>query len=166
MMLTREQLFDLFWVNLGEGKLYWRNPPKNHPRLRNKEAGQPIPNHNGKEYWVIRIGKKGYKRGHLIYFLTHGEAAKPCLDHINGNSLDDRAENLRPATVQQNAQNHKKRAKASSLPMGVRLIPGSGRFQARISLSKKQIHLGAYDTPEEAAAVYVAKRKELFNEFA
>lgn len=45
-------------------------------------------------------------------------------------------------------------------------LTSSGRFQARISLNKKQIHLGAYDTPQEAAAIYVAKHKELFNEFA
>ena len=164
-MQTREQLLELFWVNLGEGKLYWRSPPKNHPRLLNQEAGLPRRGQNGKEYWIIKIGKKPYRRGHLIYFLKHGQFATPCLDHINGNSLDDRIENLRAATIQQNAQNHKKRAKDSDLPMGVRLT-SSGRFQARISLNKKQIHLGAYDTPQEAAAIYVAKRKELFNEFA
>lgn len=165
-ILDCELLRHLFRIDDVSGKFFWKNPPHTHPRLLGLEAGGPRRSHNGKEYWVIRIGGIGHKRGRLMHLAIHGELPIPCVDHINGDSLDDRPPNLRQATVTENAWNHKKRARKQALPMGVRLIPASGRFQARIGVNKKQIHLGSYDTPEEAAAVYAAKRKEYFHEFA
>jgi hypothetical protein len=49
--------------------------------------------------------------------------------------------------------------------MGVRLTP-SGRFQARIAHFGKLLSLGAFATPQEAQSVYLAKRQELYREFA
>lgn len=42
----------------------------------------------------------------------------------------------------------------------------SGRYQARIAYNKKMIHLGSFDTPEQASAIYQQKRKEYFGEYA
>lgn len=120
----------------------------------------------GKRYWVIKISRTSFKRGRLIFLAAHGRLPTPCVDHDNGDSLDDRKSNLREATVIQNAWNHKKRARRIDLPMGVRVLRESGRFQARISFHGRQIHLGAYDTPEQAHDVYLAKRKELYREWA
>ena len=164
--ITHEQLTRIFWLDLEAGRLFWRDPPKNHRGLVGEEAGGPRRGRGGKSYWVICIGKRAYKRGRLIFFAIHGRLPSPCLDHISGDSLDDRPRNIREATVTENAWNHKKRRRRINLPMGVRLIPHSGRFEARISVNKKQIHLGAFDTPEEAATVYAAKRKEFFRDFA
>lgn len=100
-----------------------------------------------------------------VYQQSNGKKQEGQIDHINGNSLDDRAINLRDVTPTQNAWNHKGRARTIALPMGVRHV-ASGRFQARIAVNKKMIHLGAYDTPEQAALVYQQKRKEYFGEYA
>jgi hypothetical protein len=156
----------LFTIDKVTGRFFWKNPPRHHAELAGTEAGCPITNHSGKVYWVIRIGGRGYKRGRLMYLYEHGRWPMPCVDHENGNSLDDRPNNLREATVTQNAQNHKKRARRIKLPMGVRFVASSGRYQARIGVNGKQIALGAYDTPEEAQAIYLESRKEHFNEFA
>ncbi len=164
-IITCETLHNLFYVDMERGKLIWKKPPRNHPRLLGMEAGSPRAGHS-KTYWVIKIGRVAYRRGRLVFLAAHGHFPEPCVDHINGNSLDDRIENLREATVAENARNHKTRARRINLPMGVRVLRSSGRFQARISLDGKQFHLGAYDTPEQASAVYLAKRKELFREFA
>jgi hypothetical protein len=160
-----EQLRELFRTDLEAGKLYWRRPPKHHPRLVGKEAGGARPSHNGKRYWVIKIGRKAVKRGRLVFALAHGRFPAPCVDHINGDSLDDRIANLREATITENAWNHKRRAKRSDLPMGVR-TDARGRFVARIRANGTPFHLGTFDTVAEARAAYAAKRKELFGEFA
>ena len=152
-------------LNIETGKLFWIQPPKRHPDLVGKEAGCLQRGNANKNYWVVQIDGKKYKRGHLVYFLTHGEWAKPCLDHINGDSLDDRPENLRKATVMQNAWNHKSRKRRIDLPMGVR-VNCSGKFSARISHQGKQIHLGVFDTPQDASNIYQLKRKELYGQFA
>jgi hypothetical protein len=103
------------------GQFYWINPPKRHPDLLNKEAGCSQKSRGNKNYWVIKLNGKKYKRGHLVYFLIHGEWPKPCLDHINGNSLDDRPENLRKATITENNWNQKTRKRTINLPIGVRV---------------------------------------------
>ena len=154
-----------FHIDVERGVLHWKVAPRTHPRLAGVEAGGARRNHNGKFYWVIRLRGRAYKRGRLIFLIAHGRWPEPCVDHRNGNSLDDRLDNLREATVTENAWNHKGRKKRLQLPMGVRVI-GSGRFQARLAYRGTMLHLGAFDTPNEAHAIYLAKRKEMYREFA
>ena len=164
--LSRKRLLQLFTVDLRDGRLFWKSPSKYHSEKIGREAGNIQPHHSGSAYWVVSIDGRKYRRGRLIFMIATGKWANPCIDHINGNALDDRPSNLREATVAENARNRKKVARRIDLPMGVRLIPHSGRFEARISFDSRQFHLGAFDTPQEAEAVYLAKRKELFGDFA
>lgn len=164
-MTEQQEILELLSFNKVTGEFFWVKPSKHHNDLIGKLAGNPQPTKRNKSYWVIQINGKKYKRGHLVYFLTHGEWPKPCLDHINGNSLDDRPENLRKATIMENAWNHKFRKRRIELPMGVR-SNCSGSFSARISYKGKQIHLGAFDNPEDASNIYQQKRKELYGQFA
>ena len=166
MILKISDISDAFDVDTVSGRMFWKKPSKFHKEKTGKEAGTPQHMGGDKRYWVIRWNKKTYKRSRLIYFFVHGKWPAPCVDHINGNSLDDRPINLREATVMQNAWNHKSRSRRIKLPMGVRKITKSGRFQARIAYNKKMIHLGAYDTPEEASIAYQNKRRQLYGEFA
>lgn len=155
--------FDVF---PSDGKLVWKCPPHNHPDLLGIEAGCVRPNRNGKKYCHIKKNRVGLKRGRLIFLWVHGHWPEPCVDHIDGDSTNDRISNLREATVLQNAWNHKTRARRIALPMGVRRINGSGRYEARIAQNKRMLHLGSFETPQEAEKIYQAKRKELFGEFA
>lgn len=164
--MKADRLLHLFVVDADAGRLYWRNPPKSRAHLLGLEAGNRQPSRRGKFYWVVQIDKRKHKRGHLIFLAKHGRLPHPMLDHIDGNSLNDSADNIREATATQNAWNHKTRARRLQLPMGVRLIPHSGRYEARISCNKHQFHLGAFDTPEEAETVYRTKRKELFGDYS
>ena len=164
-MITKHDLINLFNVYPDEGKFVWKNVSKHHKSLNGQEAGCPVVNQNGKTYWNIKINNKRYKRGRLMFLYVYGGFPNPCVDHINGNSLDDRIENLREATVIENAWNHKKRKRRIDLPMGVRNM-ANGKFQARISYKGKQLHLGVFDTPDEAKAIYETKRKKLYGKFA
>lgn len=164
ILLSPEEIFSKLSVDTETGRVTWIKAPRTHPRMQGQEAGSMRPTQAGKFYCVIKIRKIAVKRGHIVFLAKHGHWPSPCLDHINGDSTDDRSCNLREATVQQNAMNHKKRAKRSALPMGIRIL--GGRFQARIGFNKKQIHLGCFDTLEEARQVYLSQRKELFGEYA
>lgn len=166
-MIEQAVIQRLFHADLVTGRLFWAVAPRTHPRLAGTEAGtvRKPSRANGKRYCYVKIGGVPYKRSHLVFCLVHGRWPVPCCDHINGDSTDDRPSNLREATVTQNAWNHKHRARRIDLPMGVRLTP-AGRFQARIAQFGRLLCLGAYDTPEEAQAVYLTKRQELYREFA
>lgn len=154
-----------FHVRANWGRIFWKLPPANHARLLNQEAGSFRRNHSGKRYCHIKMGGIAIKRGWLVFLYKKGRWPNGCLDHKDGNSEFDGIANLREATITQNAQNHKSRARRINLPMGVRYTPG-GRYQARIGINKKQVAIGVFDTPEEARAAYLRKRKEAFGEFA
>ena len=85
------------------------------------------------------------------------------VDHINGDPLDNRKENLRICTRSENCRNKKVRCDSKSGYKGVE-IKSSGRFQAYIGYPHQR--LGTYDTPEEAARVYDKKAIHLHGEFA
>jgi hypothetical protein len=88
------------------------------------------------------------------------------VDHINGDKLDNRKENLRLVSNQENAMNvHvKKREKHSSKYIGV-CYNTSGlrkkRWNASIGFNGKKIFIGNYMTEEEAALAYNKKAEEL-----
>jgi type V secretory pathway adhesin AidA len=111
------------------------------------------------------VDLRQYLRSQIVFAVKTGAWPTDLIDHENGNSLDDRGDNLRPATQMQNAWNHKGRAKASLLPMGVRATR-SGRYQARIQVDKKPKVVGVFDTPDAAQAAYQLARKEHFGDYA
>ena len=165
--MTRDEILRIFRVDMESGRLWWAIRPKCHAQLFGQEAGGPRRSHSGKSYWIVRAGGKAWKRAHLVYCVMHGRFPSPCVDHINGDSLDDRIANLREATITENAWNHKKRRRpsASGLPMGLR-VTRYGRFVARIGYRGKQIQIGVFATQAEAHAAYLAKRMELYGQFA
>lgn len=149
-------------IDLQTGIFYWKNPPKFHSELIGKVAGNKQKTNN-KSYWVIKINAKKYKRSRLVFLYLNKKFPNHCIDHINGDSLDDRPENLREVTVTQNAWNHKGRKKSTNLPMGIRFQ--SNKYVARISCNKKSITIGKFDKLEDAHLAYINKRKELFGEY-
>lgn len=74
-------------------------------------------------------------------------------DHINGNSLDNRRENLRIATASINALNTKCSGAKNHR---------HGRFQARIQVNGKRKSLGIFETKIEAENAVIAEKKKLF----
>lgn len=87
------------------------------------------------------------------------------VDHINGNTLDNRKENLRPCTPQQNVWNSRKHIDSRNKYKCVYKKP-NGKFYTQIGLNKKIHYIGVYDTEEEAALAYNQKAIEFFGEFA
>ena len=153
-------------VDVSTGRVFWIDPTKHHANLSGQEAGcARRSSHGTKRYWYVKVDSLPIKRSHLVFLFDTGRWPAEQIDHINGDSLDDRRINLREATQTQNAWNHKTRTKRASTTMGVRRM-ASGRFQARIGFNKRQIVIGTFDTPDLAATAYQQKRKELFNDFA
>lgn len=93
------------------------------------------------------------------------------VDHINGDKLDNRRANLRICTNQQNMCNRSKYKRKNKSIMaskykGVRKYGNNNKWVARISINGKPVHIGVYNTEEEAALAYNHFAKELQGEFA
>lgn len=84
------------------------------------------------------------------------------VDHINGDRVDNRKENLRVATRSQNIRNMKKRDGTSSQYKGVSFNKRSGKWKSYINGK----YLGLFDHEEDAAKVYNRHAQDQFGEFA
>ena len=78
-------------------------------------------------------------------------------DHINGDTLDNRDENLRTVTSSQSAMNRGRRRDNYGKPIGVSRTK-SGNYSAVIGAGGKKFYLGTYKTMERAAAAYERAR--------
>jgi hypothetical protein len=112
--------------------------------------------------YVVRYTRVGGKR--LVVFmhrellgLTPGDSVQ--VDHIHGNKLDNRRENLRICTNAQNQQN--RRYRPARPYRGASWDAKAKRWKAYATLDYKQRWLGYYSTQEEAAEVAAAFRCEL-----
>lgn len=108
---------------------------------------------------IYKEGKRTLLSMHQL--LTGGKL----IDHINGNGLDNRRENLRPCTTQQNGQNSTSRIGTSSYK-GVSFDARRNKWFARIYVEKKNKFLGYFADEKIAAIAYNKAATEYFGEFA
>lgn len=137
------------------GKLFWRDGcPRQH--MAGAAAGSQF-----RDYLRVRIFGRRYYAHRLVWLIVHGRWPSHCIDHVNGNGSDNRIENLRDVPQKVNSQNiHRATVNSSSRLLGAVALKGTTRWRAEIKTDGKKLHLGLFDSAEEAHAAYVkAKRK-------
>jgi hypothetical protein len=101
----------------------------------------------------------------LLHVALAGEPGLE-VDHVDGDGLNNRRCNLRPATSSQNKHNRGKGRNNTSGFKGVWWHKQHGRWAADIWLHSKKRFLGLFDTAELAHAAYCKAAAELHGEFA
>lgn len=122
-------------------------------------------------YRYIRVNQKMLLAHRIAWLMATGEDPEgSVIDHVNGDRLDNRIENLRTATYSQNSANAKRHSRNTSGLKGAskRIKNGkwTGRWQASITYQRRQLHLGEFDTKEEAHAAYLEAARSLQGGFA
>jgi len=107
-------------------------------------------------YISVVINGKRYMAHRLAWVIYHGKPIPKAtqLDHINCNRSDNRIENLRLCTPHQNQAN------ISRSGNGAQYRKSDGRWQASI-----RIHLGVFNTEDEASEAYEKASRELHGKF-
>lgn len=88
------------------------------------------------------------------------------IDHINGNRLDNRKNNLRIVTPTQNRWNRRPNLNSKSGLKGVSWKEGRKKWGVQIRANKKRYYLGTFTNRIEAAKVYNKVAVELHGRFA
>ena len=88
------------------------------------------------------------------------------IDHINGDGLDNRRQNLRKCNRSGNNRNRRLNSNNTTGFKGVRLHRPTRKFVAQINVGKRKIALGYFPTAAEAAKKYDEVAIKIFGEFA
>jgi hypothetical protein len=112
------------------------------------KSGKKIGSIGNRGYYqsTITVNKKTYHiRLHQYIYFYFNNKIVDCIDHIDRNPLNNNIENLREVTRHENTFN--KNAKG--------YYKVGNKFRAQIRLNGKLIHLGYFDTEQEAAQAYL-----------
>ncbi|QDP50289.1 MAG: hypothetical protein Tp178MES00d2C33159851_79 [Prokaryotic dsDNA virus sp.] len=158
-----------------DGHLIWKTRPASHFRteqgcrvFNSKRAGHIAGYYNPRNNYITINLDNVYYRGHrLIYKLVSGLEPVGVIDHIDGDPTNNRIENLRDCSVQENCFNSVKtynNEKSTSQYKGVQ-ITRSGKWLA--SIHKGEVLLSKlFDDERSAAEWYDVQALELFGVFA
>lgn len=176
--LPPELLHQLLRYEPDTGRLFWRERPVSmfedskhsaahkaarwNARYAGKEA---LTADNGNGYRYGAIFDVHYKAHRVAWVMANGRWPDELIDHINGNSLDNRLCNLREATRSQNQWNAGSRGN-SSIYIGVSWDNRRSKWKVQISALKQKMQLGSFDDEMAAAAAYDIAARKLHGAFA
>jgi hypothetical protein len=157
MALSQNELNSIFEYEPLTGVVRWKE------RRSNIAQGSIAGCVHGSGYKVVTINSKTYKLHRIIWIMLFGQIPENFyLDHINGNKIDNRLENLRLATNNQNQQNRPAPKNSSSGYRGVTWHKQVNKWMARICHEGKRTTIGFFDTAEDAYEAYKQEAKKLF----
>lgn len=117
-------------------------------------------------YAAFAVGPKHSRRQVLMHRLLLGDRDGSHIDHVNGDGLDNRRENLRHVSVAQNQWNRSRPRNNSSGFKGVSWVAQKQLWRADITANGISRCIGYYSTKEDAARAYDMQARALHGEFA
>lgn len=120
----------------------------------------------------VKNGRKPYARrnpksGHVyLHRLIKNCPKEKEVDHINGDTLDNRKRNLRICSKSENSMNHGKRSDNTSGFKGVCWDKATKKWRVEIMVRRKPIYMGVFSSKSKAAKIYNEAAKKLHGEFA
>lgn len=157
-MLTLERLKELLIYDLEDGSFINR---RNRGHVL---AGAPAGALCLQGYIQIQIDGCIYKAHRLAWFYIYGDWPSE-IDHINGDRQDNRLCNLREVSRSQNNANAERPVGIAGL-RGVTWFARDRKWKAQIKVSGQSVHLGYYDTIEQAHAAFLNAADNIHGEYA
>lgn len=158
-MITQKRLKEVFRYSEESGFLSWRF------RRGGVKAGRIAGCPNAAGYIQVTVDGKNYRAHRLIWLYVYGEFPEDQIDHINGIKDDNRIENLRAVTAQENHLNLRRRINNSSGFTGVYWNRKNIRWGAVIGIKGMPVHLGSFNPDFEGKMMALAARKNAEEEY-
>ncbi len=156
-MLTQQQLKEVLLYDPETGLFKWA---KNRHRVNKGDIAGSL----AYGYVSIKLYGEKYMAHRLAFLYITGKWPKEEVDHINCTRNDNRWINLREATRFENMRNVEMKFTNKTGFKGV--SKSNNKWLARIRVLGKFIHLGVFNTPEEANEAYIHAANKHFGEFS
>jgi HNH endonuclease len=156
--LTQEHLNTIFEYK--DGELHWKIANN-----RKVKVGTIAGYVDAGGYKNTKVCGKQLKNHRLIFLIHYGYLPK-MIDHIDGNTLNNRIENLREATPKQNQQNSKLRKNNSSGYRNVYWSKAAQKWQVYCRINGSMKHFGLFNDLELADLVAQEVRNKYFGKYA
>ena len=148
------------------GALTWRRRPLDHfktertwkmwnTRFAGKEAGHVVRQCHT-SYRQLVLDRVPYQAHLICYYLGKGVEPGPEVDHGDGNGLHNWLSNLTSTDNAGNTKNKARYRSNTSGVVGVHWAKRDNKWRARSRVNGRDIHLGYFDSIEDAAAVRAA----------
>jgi len=141
-----------------DGKLFWK------VSRGGIKIGSEAGSLKGTGYKYVSINNQLY-RFHRLIWIMHGNDPVDCLDHIDGDPLNNRIENLRAATKIENNCNRKLRSNNTSGIKGVSWNKRQSCWQGYVYYKGKAHFAGLFKDKEECAKAVRELREKLHGDF-
>lgn len=118
--------------------------------------------------WGTRLNTKFHRIVAGLVKIENGiiiENKNELVDHVDGNSRNNKKSNLRICTRSQNAMNYGSPSNNTSGHRGVSWKKDKKKWKAYYSINQRQYHVGYYDTIEEASVAREIAAKKAFGSF-
>jgi HNH endonuclease/AP2 domain len=164
--LTGEYLRSVIDYNPDTGVFTWRYREDRDAAWNARFAGKPAGSPNaGGGYSRIYVNSKPYL-AHRLAFLYMTDAVPSEVDHANCVVTDNSWDNLRAADRTLNLANRRLGSANTSGLKGVCKRSDRNKWRAVIGSGQTLVHLGDFDTAEEAHAAYVVAAGKRYGAFA
>lgn len=154
----QEFLRDVLDYNADTGFLFWKDTEEVRRTPARVVGAQAFQAKTAKGYY--RGGLFGRNvMAHRVVWKWHHGTEPPEIDHIDGNPSNNKIDNLRAATRQENVRNTRIRKNNKSGTQGVYWHSQKGRWVANIRDGGRQLELGCF--VEKAEAIRARREAEL-----
>lgn len=143
--LTQEHLKSRLSYNPETGVFIWIDPI-----AHNVKAGDVAGYRATRGYRAVMIRGKGYPAHRLAFLYMTGALPEHDVDHINGDTADNRWANLRSVTAVENGRNQRLPKNNTSGVLGVSWHKQCRKWVVRIRVDGKKRHVGLFDDIDAA----------------
>lgn len=155
-----------------DGELFWKERPieecvsyRAYITFKNKYVGKKAGSIMVRGYESVAIKQKRFYAHRIIFLMHHGYLPEQ-IDHIDGNPINNKIENLRAATGTDNNYNKRLSSKNTSGYKNICWSKDKNKWQVSLGYKHKNIFIGYFSNIEEAAQAARQAREVLHGEFA